>query len=99
MAMKHQHRRLVHQGMIGSQHSIERVEVAAAGQRGAGVERLVESAQPDHHLAPKRHVASGAEDAGSRRVEGVAWLRWAGVAELAEPAAKSAAALEQDLRV
>ena len=57
-----------------AQHAVEDVEVAAAGQRRAGVERLVEAAQAQQQLAVEAHVAARADDARADREQPVALL-------------------------
>ena len=99
MLVAHRHGGDVDERMAGAQHAVEDVEVAAPGQRRAGVERRIEAAERQQHVPAKGHVAARAEDAGAGGVVGHARLRRPGPAQRRAAAAKPTAAFEDDLRL
>src|SRR4249919_232202 len=87
---------LVDEDMAGPDDSVKGVQITAAGDRGTGVQRLVEASHLSEHRGAERHVRSGSEGARASRIQRVAWEDRS-VADSIEPAAKSAAPLECDL--
>ena len=83
---------LVDQNVAGADDAVKRVEIAAAGKRPASVERLVESAEPQHDLAPIGHVGADPEQARGAGIERVG-RQFRAVADLVERVPEAAAAV------
>ena len=97
--VKDDYPRVVDERQLRPEDAVHHVDVAASGERRAGVEGVVELPEPERDLAADRHVGARTEHAGVVGVDRVTGAVEALVTNLDVSAPETTASLERDLRV